>query len=557
MKKCVILVCVFVRLMFAQTLTIHFMNEHMESLNFTSESSFYFSDSTTVITKLLSPTQGASNIDIKPLFVWRAVEGSQYELLLSDSPEFSDSVLYLEELDTNRYQSTVSLNINTNYYWKIRLKGQEHWTLAWHFTTWAPSLPTKINSWALEGNANSLFIYCDDVYELDSLMVLWSEDGKNFYDTLYCDSSDMEAHEIMSSEAYVKIAGINAKGLGEFSELLYVNKNVSSDRILIVQAFDRQTSGNTGNLILRHAHALSHLGCSIASTSNEALTQGLVDLNQYFCVDYILGEESTSDETFSFQEQLLIQDYLQQGGNLFVSGSEIAWDLDYKGSLSDKLFCHEFLHLSYFQDSPGNKVGEVYTLKAIGDTIFSSLNEFNFDDGNYGSYNVRYPDVYTPLNDAQKFLIYPSYSGAAGIVYEGQFPGGLSLAKIMVLGVPFETIYPEQKRFELMSAFMDFAHHGLAVNNVGIPGEHSLLPNYPNPFNPKTIVAYQLQEHCAVELAIFDIKGRKVETLVHEIQPSGIYKIVWDASQLSSGIYFTVLSVDNAKIATRKMTLLK
>ena len=62
-------------------------------------------------------------------------------------------------------------------------------------------------------------------------------------------------------------------------------------------------------------------------------------MNDYLIVDYILGEESTADETYSSTEQTLISNYLKQGGRLFVSGAEIAWDLDYRGSTTDKASC--------------------------------------------------------------------------------------------------------------------------------------------------------------------------------------------------------------------------
>jgi len=83
------------------------------------------------------------------------------------------------------------------------------------------------------------------------------------------------------------------------------------------------------------------------STSNEAVIQGLVDLNDYEIVMWILMDESTEDETFSGVEQSLIKNFLEQNGNFFISGSEIGWDLVEKGSAADKEFFKNYLKSSF------------------------------------------------------------------------------------------------------------------------------------------------------------------------------------------------------------------
>ncbi len=89
-----------------------------------------------------------------------------------------------------------------------------------------------------------------------------------------------------------------------------------------------------------------------------------------------------------------------------------------------------------------------------------------------------------------------------------------------------------------------------------IPMQFLLSQNYPNPFNASTIIQYSLLEASQVRIEIYDILGRKVETLVQGEQPAGYHKHVWDASDHSSGIYFyRIQAGDYAE--TRKMVLLK
>jgi len=92
---------------------------------------------------------------------------------------------------------------------------------------------------------------------------------------------------------------------------------------------------------------------------------------------------------------------------------------------------------------------------------------------------------------------------------------------------------------------------------------YSLSLAYPNPFNPSTIIKYQIPTAGIVSLKVYDILGKEVATLVNEEKPAGIYEINFDASNLSSGVYFYKIQVSPAIsgagsfIETKKMILLK
>ena len=83
-----------------------------------------------------------------------------------------------------------------------------------------------------------------------------------------------------------------------------------------------------------------------------------------------------------------------------------------------------------------------------------------------------------------------------------------------------------------------------------------LHQNYPNPFNNETFIQYEIEMSSQVELSVFDILGNKIKTLVHQKQDAGNYTVLFDASRLSSGIYFCQLKMGTA-ILTRKMVLAK
>ncbi len=91
---------------------------------------------------------------------------------------------------------------------------------------------------------------------------------------------------------------------------------------------------------------------------------------------------------------------------------------------------------------------------------------------------------------------------------------------------------------------------------ANLPQKLTLNQNYPNPFNPVTTVSYELPEDARVELAVYDLMGRRVTTLVDEQQSAGVHEAGWDASGVASGTYMYRLTVDSRHIQTRTMTLL-
>ncbi len=93
-----------------------------------------------------------------------------------------------------------------------------------------------------------------------------------------------------------------------------------------------------------------------------------------------------------------------------------------------------------------------------------------------------------------------------------------------------------------------------------IPTQFSLLQNFPNPFNPATTIRYSIPSGVeilhATTLRVYDILGREVAVLVNQNQPAGNYEVKFDASQLSSGIYFYIIQAGGF-MKSRKMLLQK
>jgi hypothetical protein len=87
-----------------------------------------------------------------------------------------------------------------------------------------------------------------------------------------------------------------------------------------------------------------------------------------------------------------------------------------------------------------------------------------------------------------------------------------------------------------------------------IPAEYKLAQNYPNPFNPSTTIKYSIGKESHVKLVVYDVLGKEVETLVNQFQQPDNYTVKFEASRVSSGIYFYKLTAGN-QISVKKMVL--
>ncbi|GJQ63850.1 MAG: hypothetical protein SCALA702_29030 [Melioribacteraceae bacterium] len=90
-----------------------------------------------------------------------------------------------------------------------------------------------------------------------------------------------------------------------------------------------------------------------------------------------------------------------------------------------------------------------------------------------------------------------------------------------------------------------------------IPADFNLAQNYPNPFNPATVISFSLPEASNISLKVYDVLGSEVANLVNNMEkPAGQYEVEFNASHLSSGIYFYTLNTGDF-VQTKKMMLIK
>ncbi|MDX9780538.1 MAG: T9SS type A sorting domain-containing protein [bacterium] len=343
------------------------------------------------------------------------------------------------------------------------------------------------------------------------------------------------------------------------SDIYAVKQTTGGKQILIVDGFDR--FGGTGSyaypthdFAAKAATAMDCRDLSYESCANEAVIAGTIDLKDYELIWWILGDESTADETFSSTEQDSVKSYLNTGGKFFVSGSEIGWDLDNRGTVADKDFVNNYLKAAFVEDDAGS-----YSVSGAAGSVFAGMSLAFSDDGaETGTFAEDYPDVLSSTGGSVIAMKYGNNKTAA-VSYEGNAPGGDTPCKVLVMGFPFETVTTPFSKTELAGFILRFMGYEVELNTAenSLPGEYELYQNYPNPFNPLTTIAYRLDKAAEVRLDIYDLQGAHVSCLQRGERAAGRHELQFDGTNLASGVYVYRLSVNQDMQKAQKMTLLK
>jgi plastocyanin len=120
-------------------------------------------------------------------------------------------------------------------------------------------------------------------------------------------------------------------------------------------------------------------------------------------------------------------------------------------------------------------------------------------------------------------------------------------------------VFPYQCSIHVAFGMRDTIHvgtTGVDDPQPAMPGNYELSQNYPNPFNAQTTIKYDLLVDSEITLSVYDLVGRKIETLVAGEQTAGHHEISWDASAFPSGVYFYQIQAGDFT-QTKRATLLK
>ncbi len=293
---------------------------------------------------------------------------------------------------------------------------------------------------------------------------------------------------------YFRVTGVNEGGESFPTETLAVRISpTGASNVLIVHGFSkfdellmvRTTIGgkrcdrgmlekmNLLNYVIHHAKALDTYGAAFDSTNKMEVANGGVDLSHYKHIIWMAGQQCeyedfdpTDDHSFLSGERTAIENFITAGGNLFVTGSEIGWDLDRSASsASEKSFYENKLRAHYLEDYMGTK-------SATGSGgIFASIGTLTFGSGSDFTYTPRTPDKVEARNGSSVIMTYTE-GGAAAVQWSD------ANSKLVYIGFPFETIDSQSNRNAIMAAVCDFFDVGDGTSGEPTP---TPTPSGPTP----------------------------------------------------------------------------
>jgi hypothetical protein len=207
----------------------------------------------------------------------------------------------------------------------------------------------------------------------------------------------------------------------------------------------RPAQMNDQSYVIQHATAIP-LG--LDSAVREAVST-VITLGNYAIVDWIAGQEQTpvppkgTEVALTQVERDALAGFLASGHGLFLSGAEVAFDLNQTSSLS---FLTGTLRAQYMGDD-----ANTFAVTPSASGILSGITPFNFDDGNHGSYAVNYPDMLAPTTGSIVALDYATSPVKTAAI---QYANGCQ--RLVYFGFPFETIYPAEVRQAVMARVLGF-----------------------------------------------------------------------------------------------------
>lgn len=364
--------------------------------------------------------------------------------------------------------------------------------------------------------------------------ILEGEIGDNsaepFYLTVECGGTEYEVIEVN--------AHFSGDGF-EFTQILGIP--VGRGRVLIIDA-DRNQSQRTSAY---YEDAMEEMGYSWETWERSDRGELGDELMNYETLILFSGTAETNILPESDWGDL--ENYLNDGGNLVLTGQNFAQDLvvSQPGVLSD------FLLVNYLQPHSND-----LTISGIpGSPLSAGMHLIMAGSG--GAWNQNSMDVIEPLPGAESVFLYDTTNttNAAGV--RRQISGGyMFYCSFGIEGINDAT--SGNTRVDVLEMMFDqFGMSGVGEKRVETaPASVQLFPPYPNPFNSKTVLSFQLPAASYIELTVYVVSGREVVKLAEGFMNAGVHKVAFDGSKLTSGVYFARMTAGEFQ-QTQKILLVK
>ncbi|MCF8262116.1 MAG: T9SS type A sorting domain-containing protein [Melioribacteraceae bacterium] len=495
-----------------------------------------------------------------------------------DSDTSNQGALLIDSTIVDTFTTVKNLDYLQTYFWRVRAKNETGWN---EFSPWSKFttmqiprelayilhsdsaegftgqvLAVKIN---FEKNNNPGIISCD--FQLKSPPDYLKFDGIDELGSLTYDAGWSYEHNELDSVIYISYAGadsINSSGL--FTTLVFqIDDNAPAGKLnfeFISAVFD---SGKSNVLLENSEITISKFilpgdvdqNGIVQAHDAAKILQHLVGIDT-LSADQLLNAEVTGNDTLSAMDASLILQYNVQLIDTLpyteISTPTGALKLPDQVTISNELIVVPIL-------TEGTSEIFGYEVELQYDPTILEFSDFEFPSE---------MDVFTKARSQNDGII--NLVGASSVSNLTQSLFG-SVKFTLKSGTPNEetSVILSKARFN-ESGIKTNVDTAIISTVTGLeeittwPTEFELSQNYPNPFNPTTTIKFSIPGDVetlrATSLRIYDVLGNEVQTLVNEAKAPGNYEVQFDASKLSSGIYFYKLA-SGKKILTNKMVLMK
>ncbi len=470
---------------------------------------------------LITVSNDSKNLATTQSFKWRAVYGAtKYHLQISTDSLFSSSTVNDSTL-TDTTKSIGSLANGTKYYWRVRGTyvndpyDKNAWSNIWDFTTIvaAPDKPTLVYPNKGSNNVSILLSLKwnkssrTEKYHLtiasDSLFT-----SNVITDTTLIDTSKIFSNLINKTKYYWKVRAKNVGGISDWSDIWNFTTIVSlPSKPRLVSPITNQI--NSARDLTFRWNKINDVDKYVFQLSKESSFSTLVK-----------NDTTTSDTTKMITGLLDGQKYYWRVGAMNLSGF---------GPLSD------IWNLTTMILAPSNLTLQRSALKEI--TL-----QWNDNSNNGDGFIIE-----RKSNQQSSYALIDSVRGRTNLYIDKKVDQGLTYYYRIKLYTNYaQSNYSNEANLFLVGVETD----------SNIPTVYSLNQNYPNPFNPTTKIKYGLPETAFTKVTIYDVLGKEVKTLVHSEMAAGYHEVEFNASNLSSGIYFYRIQA-NKFTDIKKMLLIK